>query len=90
MTEKVPSLSPGRGTLTNKWVPKPKPMTLQEEFAQTVRVPSYGEGDLAKSSYNFYSGWKILFTVFLALFSAYVGEGVGWKRHMEGGIDWKR
>jgi len=25
MTEKVPSLSPGRGTLTNKWVPKPKP-----------------------------------------------------------------
>jgi len=23
MTEKVPSLSPGRGTLTNKWVPKP-------------------------------------------------------------------
>jgi len=26
MTEKVPSLSPGRGTLTNKWVPKPKPI----------------------------------------------------------------
>jgi len=24
MTEKVPSLSSGRGTLTNKWVPKPK------------------------------------------------------------------
>jgi len=24
MTKKVPSLSPGRGTLTNKWVPKPK------------------------------------------------------------------
>jgi len=23
MTEKVPSLSPGRGTLKNKWVPKP-------------------------------------------------------------------
>jgi len=29
-------------------------------FAQTVRVPSYGRRDLAKSSYNFYSGWKSL------------------------------
>jgi len=27
MTEKVPSLSPGRVTLTNKWVPKPKAQT---------------------------------------------------------------
>jgi len=25
-TEKIPSLSPGRGTVTNKWVPKPNPM----------------------------------------------------------------
>jgi len=29
-------------------------------FAHTVRMPSYGGGGLAKSSYNFYSGWKSL------------------------------
>jgi len=35
MTEKVPSLSPGRGSpgrgsLTNKWVPRPKPMLSKD------------------------------------------------------------
>jgi len=44
--------------------------------AQTVRVPSYGEG-LVKSSYNFYSGRKSFFTVPLALFTVYV-RGGGW------------
>jgi len=40
-----------------------------EGVAQTVRVPSYGGGDLAKSLYNFYSD----FTVPLALFTVFEG-----------------
>jgi len=34
---------------------------------KTISVPSYGGRGLAKSSYNFYSGWKSFFTVPLAL-----------------------
>jgi len=36
MTEDVPSLSPGRGTLTNKWVPKPvqtQSFTINQYFS---------------------------------------------------------
>jgi len=47
-----------------------------------------GGGGLAKSSYNFYSGWKSLFTVSLAQFTVYVSRD-GWLktskyRHKEG------
>jgi len=35
-------------------------MTLSRGEAQTVWVPPYGRDVLAKSSYNFCSGWKSL------------------------------
>jgi len=48
---KRPALVIDMGTFKYHMIPK------EGGFAQTVRVPSYGEeGGLAKSSYNFYSG----------------------------------
>jgi len=38
MTEKVPSLSPGRGTLTNKWVPKPKPVQENKKILKSKNL----------------------------------------------------
>jgi len=63
-------------------------MTLhgRRGFTQTVRIPSYRRGGMAKSSYNFYSGWKSLIIVPLALFTVYAGGG-GW---LKTSYDWKR
>jgi len=50
-----------------------------EEAAQTVRLPSYGEGVMAESSYNFYSDLKGLIHSLFALFQVYLdiwGRGV--------------
>jgi len=64
-------------------------MTLQGRrgFVQTVRVPSYGEEGWPNRHIAFIVAEKAYFTVPLALFTVYVGEG--WLktpeyRHMEG------
>jgi len=47
-----------------------------------------GEGELAKSSYNFYSGWKSLIHSFSCSVYVILGlrQWVGWKCHMDGGL----
>jgi len=58
-------------------------MTLRGGCSNRQSAVIWGRG-LARSSYNFYSGWKCLIqSSSCSIYGiAYVGEGVGWKRQL--------
>jgi len=50
----------------------------------------WGRGVMDKYPYTFYSGWKsLIHSSSCSIYGIFGSERVGWKRHMEGGVDWK-